>query len=641
MAAVTIARRMGVSALSADDAGILLSFLLASSSEGIALVDAAGVIRVANERLAAEVGTSIEELVGRPAAEVLAGWPAAGSDACNGHYTLAAIQNGQGTLLVRHIKPPDALAGLAERQQVLLEQLLAAAPIGIAVLRGPEHRIEFANPRYHGIHGPLAAPLAGRRLAEVFPRVRQAAALADEVYRTGAAIQKREWRASIGPGGRETYWDLDLVPLPGPDGRTEGVLMLIEEATGGVLARRQAQELAEQLATGQALLKTIIDNAPAGIVVADEEARVLLANAVAIQLCGCAIPLGQELPASDGPQFFHPDGTPCAPGDMPLTQAALTGEAVSDVELAVAGPNGRRRDLLMDAAPIHDAAGRLTGAVALLRDISASKQAQAEREMLLAEVRRLLQAEHQARQQAEAAVAARDNFLAAAAHELKTPITNLRGFAQLTLRRLDRGLAPQAAEIRQALLTMDRQADRLAHLVAQLLDISAVDAGQLTLRREEVDLAILARRVAERAAEHQHRHTIALSAPASVIVQVDGPRLEQVLYSLIDNAARFSPEGTAIEVEVAEPTPEAVHLTVTDHGPGVPPERRHLIFNRFYQAQTGRPYAGLGLGLYFCRRIVELHGGRVEAEFPADGGTRIAITLPRAPAADSGARQAP
>ena len=121
---------------------------------------------------------------------------------------------------------------------------------------------------------------------------------------------------------------------------------------------------------------------------------------------------------------------------------------------------------------------------------------------------------------------------------------------------------------------------------------------------------------------------MSVHAHASVKTLVDPLRLEQVLMNLIDNAIRYSPEGGSIEIEVAQPAPDRVRLAVRDHGIGIPPEKRAHIFDRFYQAHAGTHLVGLGLGLYISRQIVELHGGRIEAEFPPDGGTRFVVSLP-------------
>ncbi len=98
--------------------------------------------------------------------------------------------------------------------------------------------------------------------------------------------------------------------------------------------------------------------------------------------------------------------------------------------------------------------------------------------------------------------------------------------------------------------------------------------------------------------------------------------------NLLDNAIKYSPDGGRIEVEVALPTPETLRLAVRDYGTGIPPDQREGLFDRFYQAHTASHTSGLGLGLYLSRQIVELHGGRIGAEFPPDGGTRFVVTLP-------------
>src|SRR5688572_26467500 len=102
----------------------------------------------------------------------------------------------------------------------------------------------------------------------------------------------------------------------------------------------------------------------------------------------------------------------------------------------------------------------------------------------------------------------------------------------------------------------------------------------------------------------------------------------QVVSNLLDNAIKFSPGGGQIEVEISSSKRGPARFVVRDHGVGIPPDDRPHIFERFYQAQSGDLRAGLGLGLYVSRQIVERHGGRIEAEFPDDGGTRMVVSLP-------------
>ncbi len=231
---------------------------------------------------------------------------------------------------------------------------------------------------------------------------------------------------------------------------------------------------------------------------------------------------------------------------------------------------------------------------------------------------------------------ARDEFLAVAAHELKTPITSLRGYAQTTLRELGREPAPNPDRVRRALQVIDHQSDRLARLVEELLDVADLEAGHLTLCHEEVDLVQLVREAVAKAQVGSKGRGFVLPALPPMLARVDRVRLQQVVANLLDNAIQFSPEGTSIELELTVPGTGWVQLAVRDHGTGVPPAERERLFTRYHRAGMRRPAGGLGLGLYLSRRIAEAHGGRIEAEFPDDGGTRFIVTLPRNPGESSG-----
>lgn len=248
----------------------------------------------------------------------------------------------------------------------------------------------------------------------------------------------------------------------------------------------------------------------------------------------------------------------------------------------------------------------------------------AERTAELSESNERLQREAAERKRAEEA---RDEFLSVAAHELKTPMTSLRGFAQLLLEPLERGELPEAERLSHALRAIDGQTEKLAGLVSQLLDISRLDAGRLVLERQTTDVAALVQSVAQTARARTRRHAIEVRGPDRLSAAVDPLRLEQVLTNLVENAIRYSPSGGPIEVELGADG-SLLRLVVADQGLGVPVEHRGHIFDRFYQAHAAQRLGGMGLGLYISRQIVELHGGHIEAEFPAQGGTRIRLELP-------------
>jgi signal transduction histidine kinase len=229
---------------------------------------------------------------------------------------------------------------------------------------------------------------------------------------------------------------------------------------------------------------------------------------------------------------------------------------------------------------------------------------------------------------AHRAIRARDEFLAMVAHELRTPITSLLGFAQLARKQLGDPTPLSARVTERALGAIDRQSIRLAALVARLLDVSRLDTSRLTLQCQPVALEVIAEHVVAGARVRSSHHLLTLDAPDRIVATVDPVRIEQVLANLVENAIKFSPEGGPIELSIRTRLPGHAEIAVRDRGNGVPPERRARIFERYYRAHADEQTSGLGLGLYICNEIVRLHGGDLRAEFPEHGGSRFVVTLP-------------
>jgi PAS domain S-box-containing protein len=272
-------------------------------------------------------------------------------------------------------------------------------------------------------------------------------------------------------------------------------------------------------------------------------------------------------------------------------------------------------------APLRDTAGQLTGIVGLSTDITARKQAEQERTELLAR-------EQAARAEAEAALGLRDEFLAIAAHELKTPVTSLRGYAQLLLRHLGAGTGVDPTRLQRAVAAIDQQSEKLTRFIDQLLDVSQLAAGRLVLQREVTNVGTLIVETVALLQQTTAQHTLRAVVAADTVALVDPLRLEQVLTNLIGNATKFSPLGGTVTVELESPEAGMLCITVADEGIGIPSEHRAQIFDRFFQAPGAEVRGGIGLGLAISRQIVQQHGGHLAAEFPEGGGTRMVITLP-------------
>ncbi len=235
--------------------------------------------------------------------------------------------------------------------------------------------------------------------------------------------------------------------------------------------------------------------------------------------------------------------------------------------------------------------------------------------------------------EARDAVRARDRFLSIASHELRTPLTGIKGFAQVLLAAQARGQLA-SDRLQRSLQRIDDACNRLGELIEDLLDVSRLRTGHLHLRPAPLDLAGLVREVADR---HRPllgpRQMLTLDLPAlPCLVMADRHRLEQVLANLIENAAKYSPDGGTIRITLTAQSDRAL-LSVTDEGIGLPEGAAATIFEPFGRASnaTERHIPGMGLGLYICQEIIARHGGQIWAESPGEGrGTTVWLWLPLA-----------
>jgi PAS domain S-box-containing protein len=232
-------------------------------------------------------------------------------------------------------------------------------------------------------------------------------------------------------------------------------------------------------------------------------------------------------------------------------------------------------------------------------------------------------------QQAQEAIRLRDIFFSVAAHELKTPLTSLLGQAQLIQRRGTRECTLNERDGRTIAIVVD-QAARLNKMVTALLDISRLEQGKLSIERAPLDLGQMLGRVVDEIRPALAEHVIEYIPPdAPLPLDGDELRLEQVVQNLLQNAIKYSPAGGPIVVR-AERRADVACIAISDHGIGIPEEALPQLFQRFYRADNvdDRQFAGLGIGLYVVREIVELHGGTVSATSVEGQGSTFTVCLP-------------
>lgn len=388
----------------------------------------------------------------------------------------------------------------------------------------------------------------------------------------------------------------------------------------GTLANYAArlEETVRHAQIEKARLQAVLEQLPEGvIIVEDSEGHTIVSNTAARRLAGRAFVPDGSMQEEEGYHLLERlDGTPLPLPDHPLSRVLRNGQPVLGEQIVLVQPYEERITVLTNAAPLLDPHGMVIGAVAVFQDIS--------------EIKRL---EH-----------LKDEVLSIASHELKNPLTIIKGYSTLLLK------APpvqQDKRTHRIATTIGQQSERMQQLVERLLDLSRLDLGTMTLCLNPVDLSRLLCSVAQAQSATTSNHTLRCEAiEPSLIVMGDQVRLEQVIINLVSNAIKYSPEEGQIVLtlrvrdklslephvlcgsEISTPGPYAV-AAVSDQGIGIEPEIQQKLFNRFYRArEAARLAAGQGLGLYICAEIMRMHGGTLCVESSAGKGSTFYVILP-------------
>ncbi len=392
--------------------------------------------------------------------------------------------------------------------------------------------------------------------------------------------------------------------------------------------QQRTAELIEASGFAQALLESL----QTGIVACNAQGVLTLFNQATREFHG----LPQEpLPADQWAQHYDlyaADGvTPLRTEEIPLFRA-LAGEQVRDVEMVIAPKHGKARTVCASGQSFYDGSGKHLGAVVSMHDITDAKvaaaalrEAHADLERRVAARTAELDAANSALQRADRR---KDEFLATLAHELRNPLAPLRNGLQVM--RLA-GAAPDVVERARGM--MERQLTQIIRLVDDLLDVNRISRGTFMLRIERANLADIVHHALETCAppieEKQHRLTVSMP-PVPVYVDADSARLSQAICNLLVNAAKYTPSGGDIQVEMHRAGGDAV-IAIKDSGVGIPAELLGEVFEMFTQVDRSleTSQGGLGIGLSIVRRLVEMHGGSVEARSAGVGkGSEFIVRIP-------------
>ena len=365
----------------------------------------------------------------------------------------------------------------------------------------------------------------------------------------------------------------------------------------------QIEERDRRLRARTAELDAIITQSADGIAIHGPKGELQRLNPAGTRLLGRP-PERLGLSLAEQASWFRmrsADGRPVEPHELPVA-AALRGETRLAQELCVETESGEQRYLSISASPLSDSRGRIYGAVSIFRDTTQAHQAQREK----------------------------DDFVSLVSHELKTPITAIKGYAQMLLRRAEE--AGREERDLKGLRIINEEVDRMVDLINQLLDVSRLETHRLQLNLDLVDLVALSAEAVDRLQMTTNRHTLRLRAPQKPIwVEGDAMRLAQVLGNLIMNAIKYSPDGGPIEI-TAESQEDRGWVSVRDWGIGISSEDQAHVFQRFYRG-TRKGLAsltGMGLGLYISREIIHRHHGDIVFHSQVGQGSTFLFWLPLA-----------
>jgi signal transduction histidine kinase len=339
----------------------------------------------------------------------------------------------------------------------------------------------------------------------------------------------------------------------------------------------------------------VLDLLPDAVIQLDAWQRVVTANTTAVRLTGYGLGELTGRLWCDVLDVRRRDGAPIGRDGWHRSTVLRSVKGMPEQDLNIRTASGKEVRVFVAGSYLRDARGVLRGAVLVLRDAG----------------RRT----HQ--------VATGIEIVSTVSHELRSPLTSVKGYTSLLLNRWDRLKDDQK---QMMLEQVNHDADRVTRLITELLDISRLEAGRLVLRRQLIDLPLIAATVVSKVRLEYPDLEAAMAFPAGFPkVYADPDKVEQVLTNLVENACKYaSPTGITIEGTADD---KQVSVTVTDRGEGIPPEDLPKVFTMFFRRSEGRP-TGSGLGLWISRGLVEAHGGRLVADSIEGQGTAFRFTLP-------------
>jgi len=476
-----------------------------------------------------------------------------------------------------------------EHVRTIIEQ----APVGIAVLEGPEHIIEIANPAILKTWGREGAEVIGQPHHTARPELQGQPVniWLDNVYSTGKPKINKEFLVRLRHEGglREAIVNSIYQPIIS-SGEIIGVLVILEEITQQVLDRRSSEK-------DQQMLALAIDAGELATFYYEPHTNLFSGNTLLKSWFGLSI--DENLDLSLALSSIHDE-------DRERVTAAISevlregSNGEYNIEYRINNPQQRSDRLVHAQGRVFYAPdGKAASLNGTLRDITEQKKDEQRK----------------------------DDFMGMVSHELKTPLTSLNAYLQVLQRQaaLNENVTQQNVLVKSV-----KQVRNMNSMINGFLNISRLDSGRMLIEKTATDLKILLSELEEEMQSTIHTHIIVFEPTEQLILNADREKIAQVIQNLVGNAVKYSPMGTMITVACHPIESSKVKLSVNDEGIEIAKEDHQKIFERYHRVQNPQigSIAGFGLGLYLCREIIELHKGTIRLESGEGKGTTFIVELP-------------
>jgi signal transduction histidine kinase len=354
--------------------------------------------------------------------------------------------------------------------------------------------------------------------------------------------------------------------------------------------------------------RNLLENFTTGVVIHDADTQVLFSNQAALNILGLTQDQIRGKVATDPKwKFIREDESTMPLEEFPVSRVIISGKKVQNLVLGLIRPDlDFPKWAICNAHPEFDESGKLIQVVVNFTDITEQKKVEKD----LNESMEL-----------------QSRFMNVAAHELRTPVTTFSLLLQLTKRSFQKGI-PVDGSVLDRLLA---QSSRLSRLVLDLLDVSRLSRGEFNLKKEEIDLnSVVSECLDDIKLIDDEREINFTPLNQKLMLNVDKTRIFQVISNLIENAIKYTPENSPIQISLETGSNYSVKLSVKDHGLGIPKEQIQNLFSPFSRGHSDLEIkkGGLGLGLFVCKGIIEMHGGTIGVESNEGQGSNFFFTLP-------------